>query len=316
VAGIKQNLLTIAAVVPIAIWVQGGCGLQPPCGDQPGDAITVVLTFDDGPLPGDVAAPGDVADRETLLDPLRAILDVLERRGLRAVFFVAGPGFWQTGQELIDTYAQGIEAIHAAGHVLGYHAFDHDPYIWAPPFKSTELAEFDMSTDLYTLKAFLNDVMATLGLRRVEVFEPVFRQPYGGGGTSWLEGWTVASRLGWTYHGYLIDSADWLGHEDAASFITSQLPPPNGPEHVEYVLDRLRNGAARNAGRSVVDVLFHVNHFTAEHLDQWIDELTTAFQQHSGREVIFDVPECYLRWADPTVDNALIGDVLSAILGG
>ncbi len=62
---------------------------------------TVALTFDDGPLPG----------------ATEAVLDVLAREQVRATFFVIG--------RYAAEHPSLIRQIHAAGHLLGNHTYDH-----------------------------------------------------------------------------------------------------------------------------------------------------------------------------------------------
>ena len=63
------------------------------------------------------------------------------------------------------------------------------------------------------------------------------------------------------------------------------------------------------AGESIVDVLMHVNHQTADHLDEWIDTLTSAFAEQ-GRTAIFEVPATYLDTDMPRLDVSLLGYLL------
>lgn len=61
----------------------------------------IALTFDDGPCPGST-------DR---------VLDVLERSGVRATFFVIG--------RYAHEHPSLIARAHAAGHLIGNHTYDH-----------------------------------------------------------------------------------------------------------------------------------------------------------------------------------------------
>lgn len=62
----------------------------------------VALTFDDGPHPVTT----------------RRVLDALEQSGARATFFVVG--------RKVEQYPDVVREIHARGHALGLHGFEHD----------------------------------------------------------------------------------------------------------------------------------------------------------------------------------------------
>jgi polysaccharide deacetylase family sporulation protein PdaB len=62
----------------------------------------IALTFDDGPHP-----------RYT-----QKILNILEKYGIKATFFVIGVN--------IQNYPEPLKLIHAAGHEIGNHSFSHD----------------------------------------------------------------------------------------------------------------------------------------------------------------------------------------------
>src|SRR5262245_1623075 len=134
----------------------------------------IVLTFDDGPIRADVANPGDDPNAERLLDPLRQILAQLQSANIQAVFYVRGPGNDAAAKKLLDIYSEGFREIHDAGHVLGYHAYNHDPSIWSPPFEAPEVAEAKMAADLDALETFVAQALASLGLTKNDVFSPIF----------------------------------------------------------------------------------------------------------------------------------------------
>ena len=67
----------------------------------PGDRDSVLLTFDDGPHP----------------EGTPAVLEVLQRYGARAVFFVVG--------SRVPRAPEMLQRIAAAGHVLGNHSHAH-----------------------------------------------------------------------------------------------------------------------------------------------------------------------------------------------
>jgi peptidoglycan/xylan/chitin deacetylase (PgdA/CDA1 family) len=97
--------LAFGALVAYATWGV----LWPQCGMY-GDALArgrvgarrVALTFDDGPHPVTT----------------RAVLELLRAHHARATFFVLG--------HKVQAYPELVREIHAAGHTLGIHGFQHD----------------------------------------------------------------------------------------------------------------------------------------------------------------------------------------------
>lgn len=285
-----------------------GCGFQPPC-PQSGDTISMVLTFDDGPLSADVPPDKKAAAGQTQLDPLRQILDTLDRRGIRAVFYISGPGMSPDPDTLKPIFGEGLAAIHEAGHVLGYHGFQHDPAIWAAPLEPPFLALQAIRNDLDQLEQFIDDALGPIGLARLDVFTSVFRQPYGGAAITSHEGRRVVYERGWVYHGAMTDSLDWVGHADVPPDMRDRILASADNDPVELVTGQLMSAPQTAGCRPTVDVLFHVNGLTADHLDQWIDTLATAFSEQ-GHPVVFDVPDSYLSETDPFFDTSVFGLLL------
>ena len=232
----------------------------------------------------------------------------LDRRQLRAVFFVEGPGSDDCSDYLEEVFAEGILAICRDGHTLGYHGFTHDFLLWADPLSPPILGYVGVTVNLERLVLFLDDVLEPRNLSREDIFEPLFRQPFGGSGLSRLLGWLEARRRGWTYRGFMVDGVDWLDNVEVDPNLAAAFSVRSEDEYVEFVLDNLRSGVNRNRDRSVVDVLFHVNQFTAQHLEEWIDEIQAAVEEIVGGGVTFDVPDCYLRSSDLTFDRAVFGE--------
>ena len=302
-------------------WVVG-CGfswppLTPPatsCPDQAAGQVNLVLTFDDGPFPADRLFSTD-DQPEDVLAPLNDILSVLRRRQARAVFFVAVHVAEPVDNDVVvqraDIFAEGLRAINESGHVLGYHAFSQDAGIWTDPILIPPLAELQMSADLDRLQQFIDDSLAPVGLSRQILFAPVFRQPYGGDGFFVDEGVRTAERRGWVYRGYHIDSGDWTVNLDADPCVVDRLPVATPDAHQAFVRDRLREGAAVNGTQGVVDVLLHVNSFTAARLDGWIDVLLDELGRQNRGRIVMDVPGCYVTRSDSYVDPAIILDVLA-----
>src|SRR5580765_6025225 len=131
-----------------------------------------ILTFDDGPLPGDLTVLGSDSDA---LAPLTQILDVLAihlATPISAVFFLRGPDYpWKppAPDPLIQA---GVRAIDAAGHALALHCYRHDPDLWwGWPVTADEIW-----TDLnHCARYFAAITSQQLG---------AFRPPYGQGGLS------------------------------------------------------------------------------------------------------------------------------------
>lgn len=295
-----------AACIGYGLSAVFGCWGGDPCPTRTEQDITIVLTFDDGPLAADLAI-SRLGSPDDLLDPLQDILKVLDERQSRAVFFIEGPGRDDIDDRLEEAFADGIAAIHDAGHVLGYHGFTHDLLLWANPLSPPIIGYVGVTVNLERLVIFLDDALGRRNLSREAVFEPLFRQPFGGSGFSRTLGWLEAGRRGWTYRGFMIDSIDWLDNVEVDPSFAAALSVSSEDEYVEFVLDNLRSGVNRNPEQSVVDVLLHVNRFTARHLEAWIGEIETAVGEIGGAAVTFDVPDCYLRSSNLTVDRAILG---------
>ncbi|MGE0479892.1 MAG: polysaccharide deacetylase family protein [Phycisphaerae bacterium] len=290
-------------VVPLLpLCAIAGCLPAAPCENAAsGGGTTLVLTFDDGPLPADVAQIDAPLDSDALLAPLRDILATLHARHLPAVFFVQGPRTTAAADALRAVYAEALVEIHAAGHVAGYHGFAPDPPVWIQPLTPPVLAAGAMSRDLDRLVAYLDAALAPTGVGREQVFAPVFRQPFGGAGVSRSAGVLAAAARGWTYRGFALDSTDWIVNADAPLALLG-IDELTAESAAARVAERLARAAHRPRDGRIVDVLFHVNHLTATHLDAWLDVLMDAFESADGAPPIFDVPACYLSHSDATVD--------------
>lgn len=288
----------------------GACDSTLPCGPGGDAPMIIVLTFDDGPLPADGPAPAAHQDPNALALPLRMILETLDRRGVEAVFYIAGPGLLDAPAAFDAYFAQTLPEIAAAGHFVGYHAWRHDAEIWAPALRQSDLVQRRMHDDLDRLEELLSRALQTAGRNAEDVLSPVFRQPYGGRGVAAYDGEAVAAERGWVYHGFHVDSADWLRHRDVDPNLGRSLGADTEAAHVGFVRDRLRDGIAQHRESAVVDVLFHVNTLTSVHLDEWIAELADAARHHTGAEPQFVVPACYLSLADAEIDLSVTIDAL------
>jgi len=267
----------------------------------------VVLTFDDGPVRADIADPvAKASEKQVLLGPLEQILSGLERQRARGVFYIKGPGGAENESVLKDAFGQGIASIHQAGQIMGYHAYNHGASMWAIPENLSAVSQPLMVEDLRQLKAYVDEAGVSAGLSAEEILSPVFRQPFGGSVIGRRNGWETAWDLGLTYHAYLIDSFDWTVNADCDPSIKAKLPVDTEADHLAFVRSHLREKAQDLSYCSVVDVLFHVNQFTADHLDEFVEELRSSFEQSTGKTVIFDVPPSYLTQMDTREDGSVL----------
>lgn len=100
--------LSVAAMALMAIWIYGaarigsGIFIKAQCRTKSGRGV--LLTFDDGP------------------DPLTTpkVLDVLDRHGAKAIFFIIG--------ERAERHPELVKEIVRRGHIAGNHTMHHSPY--------------------------------------------------------------------------------------------------------------------------------------------------------------------------------------------
>jgi peptidoglycan/xylan/chitin deacetylase (PgdA/CDA1 family) len=300
--------LPLGVLVTAGVLILAGCPFAPQ--SQPAAAprkTTIVLTFDDAPLRADVADPV-VADRAVLLESLDAILATLAAHQIQAVFYIKGPGNAAAGEALRDVYMTGVAAMAAGGQILGYHAYNHAAAYWADALPDPAVPG-EMQADLNELVSYLDALtpgvdalLAVVPARApgAALYTPVFRQPFGGLGAGRSAGMRVAAEHGWAYHGFAIDSFDWVVNADVAPLLRDVPDHPfSESQLVQLVRGQLaeqarRQRAAAGAADATFDVLLHVNGLTAAHLDDWIDE----FQRTLGADgdiVEFTTPAEYLR---------------------
>jgi peptidoglycan/xylan/chitin deacetylase (PgdA/CDA1 family) len=172
---------------PVSLWSPGHgphTKFQPASGPR-----ELLLSFDDGPdLKG---------------TPL--ILDELDRRGLKAVFFVTGWRF--AGQQRPEDLARRdlVRKIAAHGHLVANHTFTHHNLCQNPAERD---AEIDNNSAL---------IDATTGVKPL-----LFRAPYGGY-CQGLEAALTARELpdvGWN-----LDPQDWKNRheEDVFKYLVSKV---------------------------------------------------------------------------------------------
>jgi peptidoglycan/xylan/chitin deacetylase (PgdA/CDA1 family) len=175
----------------VALWSPGH---GPRTGFRPSGAPReLLLSFDDGP---------DLAGTPV-------ILAELDRRGLKAIFFVTG---WRlVGQRPEDVARRDlVRKIAAHGHLVANHTMNHHDLCQNP---AEQAAEIDSSTEL---------IAETTGIRPL-----LFRSPYGAFCRS-LEAALTARGLpdiGWN-----IDPQDWKTDDEEAvfSYLTSKVDKLKG----------------------------------------------------------------------------------------
>lgn len=300
----------------VASALTAGCGIGLPpfqsapttCTPPDDPRIHLVLTFDDGPFPADLRFNADDSP-DAILASLDQILAVLERRQARAVFYIAVHVAEPADDDIVirraDVFARGIQSIHDAGHVLGYHAFDHAGQIWANPIPLRALSVARMVADLAKLQAYIDFALAPTPLSRDNLFAPIFRQPFGGDGVCAGAGRAAALQMGWSIHGCRIDSGDWTENLNSDPAVLRRLHVATPDDELNFVRARLRNHLDAAGQRDILDVQFHVNSLTAANLDEWIDTLQQEIAAQSGAPPILDVPDCYLTHSDPYLDPAI-----------
>ncbi|HEY2730116.1 MAG TPA: polysaccharide deacetylase family protein [Polyangia bacterium] len=180
-----------APEAPVSLWSPGHgphTKFQPASGPR-----ELLLSFDDGPdLKG---------------TPL--ILEELDRRGLKAVFFVTGWRF--AGQRPEDLARRDlVRKIAAHGHLIANHTFTHHDLCRNPDERD---AEIDSNAAL---------IEATTGIKPL-----LFRAPYGGFCPS-LEAALTAREVpdvGWN-----LDPQDWKNHreEDVFNYLVGKVSRMHG----------------------------------------------------------------------------------------
>ena len=178
--------------------------------DRSAAALMVALTYDDGP------------DE----DATAAILDVLERRGVRATFFVFGAKAAER-PEL-------IARMNAAGH-------DVNPHTWADHRSHLEMTRAELEDDLSRTL----DVIERLGCRTPRYWRP----PYGDVNDPLSH--EVAEAHGLQVITWTLDTIDWdttrtadrildeVGGRVEADSVILMHDVPEGPRLTAGLLDRI-----------------------------------------------------------------------------
>jgi len=240
-----------------------------------------ILTFDDGPLPGDQTTwtPGQ---EDALLEPLAAILDVLETHPagpIPAVFYLRGKVYpWGADAPLDDVIRRGVDMIVQAGHPTALHCNSHNPDLWFGWLLRAPEIYSDLNAGVEYFTPMLPQPMTA------------FRPPYGQGGLAGTS-WAVLHRFRWRT--WDIDSEDWLHHPDVSPLIRRYEDDPD--EHLEHILEALPVRMLWHTfWPGANDFLFHVSVRTASYLNTIIDGICTTTRefQHEPR---FVVPPQYLQ---------------------
>jgi peptidoglycan/xylan/chitin deacetylase (PgdA/CDA1 family) len=175
----------------VALWSPGH---GPRTGFRPsGSPRELLLSFDDGPDLGGTPV----------------ILAELDRRGLKAIFFVTG---WRlVGQRPEDVARRDlVRKIAAHGHLVANHTMNHHDLCQNP---AEQAAEIDASTEL---------IAETTGIRPL-----LFRSPYGAFCRSLEASLTARGMpdIGWN-----IDPQDWKTDDEEAVFayLTSKVDKLKG----------------------------------------------------------------------------------------
>ncbi len=227
----------------------------------------LLLSFDDGP---------DLAGT-----PL--ILEELDRRGIKAIFFVTG---WRlTGRRPEDVARRDlVRKIAAHGHLVANHTMSHHDLCKNP---NEQVTEIDTNTEL---------IAQTTGVRPL-----LFRSPYGAFCRS-LEA-TLAARglpdIGWN-----IDPQDWKHHEDEDAVF-------------EYVTRKV----SALQGRGIL--LMHDTHSASVHalprfLDWLARENARAVRAHRAPVKVIDYGVLLPRYRMtasglPQLVGALVADAAGAV---
>lgn len=164
---------------PVALWTPGHgahTGFLPASGPR-----ELMLSFDDGPD----------------LKGTPVILDELDRRGLKAIFFVTG---WRLAGQRPEDLARRelVRKIAAHGHLVANHTFTHHDLCQNPDEQAVEI---DSNSEL---------IAATTGVRPL-----LFRSPYG----AYCRSLDAALALrGLPDIGWNLDPQDWKNRNEEAVF--------------------------------------------------------------------------------------------------
>jgi len=167
-------------------------------------AKQVVLTFDDGPEPGQT----------------EQILETLKRHGIMGTFFVIG----QKAQQHPELIAQ-IRA--TGGHLVANHSWDHPNFHDIPPARQAE-------------EVLKSDELLAAGQSAASA-PKLFRYPYGNSSCDTND---LLRARGYKIVGWHVDSCDWafdrMGSVDNREALSCGVLPQNRQDFVEHVVASVR----------------------------------------------------------------------------
>lgn len=165
------------------------------------DIPKVALTFDGG---------SDAGESER-------ILEVLERRGVTATFFLTG--------EFIRRNPDLVRRMAAGGHEIGNHTWSH-PHLTT--WDATNRHDTRPGVDRPFLQAELDRTARAYEAATDRAMTPLWRAPFGEVNRN-LIGWAAAA--GWSHVGWTrddaggkrtLDSLDWVAERSARNYLTSR----------------------------------------------------------------------------------------------
>lgn len=155
------------------------------------------LTIDDGPYP----------------DTTPAVLDILEKEGVRATFFVVG--------RQVEKYPQLVKAEHEAGHGIGNHTYSHD-YNQLYQSPAHFLAEIHKTEDL---------IYNITGLR-----PRVIRVPGGTAGHFTAEYFNAVDLENYLVYDWNVSAADTSGEISADQIVENVKEQTAGKQRVMILM--------------------------------------------------------------------------------
>ena len=166
----------------------------------------VALTFDDGPTPGST----------------ERVLDSLGAAGVRAAFFVVGRN--------AERWPRLVERMHAEGHVVGNHTWDHSHY---GIFRRDEYWRRQVERTDRLIEQLIGHRPA------------LFRPPMG------LKTWHVTNAARWAGHAVVTWNRRAMdGYATSAEQIVGRLLPPSRAGDIVLLHDGLEPNARRRDTRA------------------------------------------------------------------
>lgn len=137
---VRRRLAQAFCIMLAAVLTAGGARLKPSAAQvyhsHPNGGRQIALTFDDGPHPSQT----------------RRILDILDRYGIKATFFMIGVN--------VENYPEVAQMVVERGHEVGNHTYSH--------FHLKELGEGTLTAELEKCEKVLEELCAY----RTHLFRP------------------------------------------------------------------------------------------------------------------------------------------------